>query len=149
MTCKQAQSLVDAYLDQELSVADTARMDAHLASCEECRFELNEARVMKMLLNDAPEVEIPVGFEERLVQRVMRPAPVPAARPRFAFGWVALAGATAAAATFAFLSARPQDAPLATSPNALARDIGQDLTYTAGGDPLGPRGVFLSSYDPR
>jgi anti-sigma factor RsiW len=149
MTCKQAQPLIDAYLDQELSVADSARMDAHLAVCDACRLEVNEARVMKRLLSNAPDVEIPVGFEERLVQRVMRPASVHTTRSRLSFGWVALAGAAAAAATFAFLSARPQDAPVAASPNALARDIGQDLTYTAGGDPLGPRGVFLSTYDPR
>ena len=149
MNCKQAQLQIDGYIDQELGIRAMADMEAHLAECVDCRREANEARSLKMLLGGAREVEPPVGFEDRLVQRVMRVAEPEPVRARPAFGWIAFAGVTAAAITFAFLNRTPHESAIVSQEKSLAHEIGQDMVYTAGSDPLGPRAVFLSSYDRR
>ncbi len=147
MNCKQSLLQIDAYIDQELAVREAAEMEAHLAECIDCRREVNEARSLKMLLGGVPDMEPPVGFEERLVRSVMRaPQPEPV---RQSFGWIAFAGVAAAAVTFAVLNRAPRDTEFVSQEKALTHEIGQDLVYTAGTDPLGPRAVFLSSYDRR
>jgi len=56
------------HLEGDLSLAEFARVDAHLASCAECAAELRELRATVALLRGLPDPEPPA----RLVAEVMR-----------------------------------------------------------------------------
>lgn len=54
MTCRQAQSLLDAYLDSELSVDDNRLFLSHLNNCQECQRELDSSRQLREILSNKP-----------------------------------------------------------------------------------------------
>lgn len=68
MECNEARQSLGAYLDQELTDDQVARLEAHLKDCEGCRQELDEVRDLCMALDD-PELQ-------RLV--LNEPSPLPA-----------------------------------------------------------------------
>jgi len=80
--------LVSAYLDNELSASDRARVEKHLADCAECQRQVETLRWTIALTRDLPRVAVPRAFTLR------QPAPRPATR------WVygTLRAATALAA---------------------------------------------------
>lgn len=95
--------LVDAYADAELSPADAARMDTHLATCADCRAVVDSARVMKASVAALPEVAAPRSF--RLTPAMVapqRPVPTKAATPGFLI--LARVGAAASVAAFAIVA---------------------------------------------
>jgi len=53
---------LSAYLDEELSPAERARVEAHLATCEQCRARLEELRQTVVLLRSLPPVPAPRSF---------------------------------------------------------------------------------------
>lgn len=54
---------LNAYLDDALSGDERRDIDAHLASCAECRQELAELRAVVTLLHGLPQVDPPVSFQ--------------------------------------------------------------------------------------
>jgi hypothetical protein len=54
MTCRHPESLLEDYLDGELSPADSAALKKHLQQCDYCRAEYESARRLKYLLADSP-----------------------------------------------------------------------------------------------
>jgi hypothetical protein len=71
----------------------------HLADCPECRRRVEElAEVADQLLLLAPHKEVPVGFESRVLGRVLPSAPPPRRRRRFALVLSPAAAALAAVA---------------------------------------------------
>lgn len=60
--------LLDAYLDDELTVAEQRSVDELLASSAEARAELEDIRRVRSLVRDLPEVDAPFGFYERMVR---------------------------------------------------------------------------------
>jgi Putative zinc-finger len=89
------EELLSAYLDGELTPAERAYVDEHLATCALCRGDLEGEREVRSALRDLPDVEPPFGFYER----ILRYGPSAVAEPkkrRFKFG-VANLVATAAA----------------------------------------------------
>jgi len=103
-----------------LTGRDRARVLNHVESCPRCAEELEQlSRVADGLVQVAPEIEPPMGFEVRLFDR-MGVSPTPAPRRIFRLrrpGWVA-GGLTAAAAALAValgLSLASTPAPTVTA----------------------------------
>ena len=86
--------------------ADDARIDAHLASCAECRFANEQLRRVMTLVDTAAPVEAPLGFERTAWAR-LEPA-----LPQKGRGWLmwvpqfALGGGVAALVLVAFMAGR-------------------------------------------
>ena len=53
MNHEEAQTLLEAYLDEQLEIADTVRIEAHLAACETCRAWLAERHALRARLRAA------------------------------------------------------------------------------------------------
>jgi len=51
---EESQALLEAYHDEQLEIADTVRIEAHLAGCEPCRAWLRERRTLRARLQAAP-----------------------------------------------------------------------------------------------
>ena len=66
--------LLSAQLDGELTEAEAAEVEAHLASCGECRAELEATSAVRTAVRAAPAIDPPFGFYERMVRRKTSPA---------------------------------------------------------------------------
>jgi hypothetical protein len=53
---------ISAYVDEELSSRDTARVYAHLQTCEQCRVLAGDLRATKALVHDLPLMRAPREF---------------------------------------------------------------------------------------
>jgi anti-sigma factor RsiW len=87
---------ISAFLDGAIAAGDRARVDAHLASCDACRRELDSLRHMKLVLSSAPRRTMPADLALSLERRLVKHAPLWKSFVKPAF-WVP-AGAVAAAA---------------------------------------------------
>jgi len=90
--------LLSAHLDGELTADETATVEAHLADCSSCRDELDATRGVRSKVRDAPPIEAPFGFYERLARpsRSARPSrrvwPALSSVAAIAAAWVAVVG---------------------------------------------------------
>lgn len=62
MNCEELRARLDAYMDGELSVAEFNMMKAHAATCEDCRREMEAARLVRDALGEMGG-EVPVPLE--------------------------------------------------------------------------------------
>jgi hypothetical protein len=76
MTCHEARELFSARVDDELSAADAARLDAHLAGCDDCRLEWARFERVVSLARAAEPPRAPEGFVDRVLEAA-RPVPWP------------------------------------------------------------------------
>lgn len=77
MTCDEVPSVIDAYLDGELSVAATLQAHEHFAACENCRRILESEAALHGLLVQAARAEpVPTELRSDILCRldVARPA---------------------------------------------------------------------------
>ncbi|MBL8086562.1 MAG: zf-HC2 domain-containing protein [Chthonomonas sp.] len=99
MNCAKFQALMSAYVDGELGGKEMLAVRAHIERCPACAAELSATREVKQALSSMGSVEVPEGFEDRLVNVVMskQRGPLQSVPTRWK---VAMAGtlATAAAA---------------------------------------------------
>lgn len=70
MDCTECRTLIDAYLDDELTHDVKERFVAHISSCEECKRELSFAQGVKSTLTSLPKIEVPSDFNERLSKKL-------------------------------------------------------------------------------
>ncbi len=70
MTCEQAREQLGAYLDGELSADAQQGVAAHLVSCEACREELKELRLLVSELASAGPVTVPGALWPATEQRL-------------------------------------------------------------------------------
>jgi len=91
---EQRDELLSAYLDDQLSAGERARLEAQLATDPALRAELDTLRHTVALVRDLPPVPIPRNF---ILPRTVaaRPRPVQRARPRPAWTAPLLTAATA------------------------------------------------------
>jgi len=68
--CEDIRELFDGRIDGELTAAEAARLEEHLASCEACREELAELERVWRALGVLAEVEVPEDLAERVLSRV-------------------------------------------------------------------------------
>ena len=67
--CDGYSEMISAYVDGELTDTETAALEEHLKTCEECRSALNAYREIALAISEDYE-EIPEGFAEGVMQRV-------------------------------------------------------------------------------
>jgi len=86
MTCSECGARLDDYLDGALSTAERALVEAHLASCQECREELSgqkallsAARILPRSIQ--PEQDLWRGIEPRLMSEQRSGSTPPRSRP--------------------------------------------------------------------
>jgi putative zinc finger protein len=70
VTCDAARDLFSALVDEALSAEQGRDLDAHLASCAECRRELEAFRRTLALLRSAAPIRAPIGFVDRVLAAV-------------------------------------------------------------------------------
>jgi len=90
--------LLSAYLDDQLSARERARLEAQLAADPALQAELEALRHTVALVRDLPSVSIPRNFilpQKMETTVVARPRPTPSARPRRAWAAPFLTAATA------------------------------------------------------
>jgi putative zinc finger protein len=87
------EELLAEYVEGSLEADDRARVEAHLASCSVCSEEVAMAGEARTVLTALPEVPVPFGTEQRILQRTQRRA-----RWESPFAWKAARVAAVAAA---------------------------------------------------
>ena len=66
MNCEQLREQLDAYMDGELSADELRAMEAHAATCEDCKRELEAAKLVREALGALPEeVPVPLNVQAR------------------------------------------------------------------------------------
>lgn len=81
MTHEEAQSLLDAYLDDELAAADVLRFEAHLRECAACQADVEARRALIAQVRSAPlRYRMPPDLEQTLrrpatTERAIGPRP--------------------------------------------------------------------------
>ena len=86
MKCKAARRLFSAYMDQDMSFEEEAKLRGHLDECPDCEQELAKVQRMVAMLHGLPEVDPGEGFYAQLQAKLRqaetaeRPAAVEPAR---------------------------------------------------------------------
>jgi anti-sigma factor RsiW len=99
MTCDESRIYLAAYLDDELDVADSLRVQRHLAECVACRRTQDEQTTLRTALRDPELYAQPSADFAKRIQTAVRHAAKEEARQRGAglwsgnFRWAALAAA--------------------------------------------------------
>ncbi len=68
--CEECQSLIDMYMEDELTKDTRTHFLAHISSCNECREALEFAQSVKATLNNLPEIEVPSDFTKNVRARI-------------------------------------------------------------------------------
>jgi anti-sigma factor RsiW len=91
MDCPTCESMVDAYVDGELTATESAAFEAALPGCPDCRRRLEETRAMSGFLRDLPTEPAPDLLRAR-IERELR-AISAASRPKVGrnMRWMAMA----------------------------------------------------------
>jgi Putative zinc-finger len=76
MTCHDAREQLSALIDDALGAQERGAVEAHLATCAECRRELERLRGTVALLRAVEPARAPVGFVDRVLEAA-RPEPWP------------------------------------------------------------------------
>ena len=149
MNCKNVESSLSAYVDNELTGRDMLQVRDHLAACPACREELDVVESVKRLMSATPVPEPVIGFEDRLVANVLaataRPEP---AQRRTSFVFLSGVAAASMVATFVvlqFLHARTEANVVATQrTDDMAYEVVQrDRALSSAADPLGGSPVMM------
>jgi len=74
MTCHDAREQLSALLDEALTVAERAALERHLATCADCRRELEQLRGTVALLGRLGPIHAPAGFVDRVMTEAYRPS---------------------------------------------------------------------------
>src|SRR5215471_9941754 len=106
MTCEDSRIYLPAYLDDELDMADSLRVEKHLGACANCRQEQDEQLALRSALRDPGLYAHPSRDLAKRVQAAVREAAKEQARSpwfeslRFeAWRWVPAAAAFVVVAT--------------------------------------------------
>ncbi len=67
MNCRDAEEILSAYLDGQLSDSERDSLEDHLKQCENCRESLREISLIKDALSSLQEVPVPEGLHDRIM----------------------------------------------------------------------------------
>ncbi len=70
LTCEKAESMIDAYLDDDLTNDQKEEFLAHISSCENCKSLLEFAKNVKDTLSTLPEIEVPSDFLDGIHEKI-------------------------------------------------------------------------------
>jgi anti-sigma factor RsiW len=108
MTCRDLLQAIDPYLDDELSVLEVFRVQAHLLRCHSCRAVMDsEAHLHALLEADAMQDQLSPALRDEILQRLATTLSGPSSpgprRGRFAAPYAVLAGVALITAILAAL----------------------------------------------
>jgi len=95
---RRIREMLSLYIDGELSSGDRARVEEHLAECDDCTWELETLRQTVDLMGQLPKVPVPRAFT---IYETPRPRPFGLFQARWVYTY--LKGATAVAAALLIL----------------------------------------------
>jgi hypothetical protein len=95
---RRIREMLSLYIDGELSSGDRARVEEHLAECDDCTWELETLRQTVDLMAQLPKVPVPRAFT---IYEAPRPRPFGLLQARWVYTY--LKGATALAAALLIL----------------------------------------------
>ena len=104
INCEHVWREVSNYLDGQVDAKLRAAVEEHVRGCKRCAAVLDGTRIVVQVIGDERVLELPVGFEQRLRQRLeaeIGPVKIQPRKKSY-FGWLALA--TAAALVFGVLA---------------------------------------------
>lgn len=141
MTCQELAVAMDAFLDDELSVVETLRVQAHLVFCHRCRKIVESEVGLRALMEaDAAADTAPAALRDRILQLAPPQPPqasLPApgrSRPRAAaFAGGVLAGAAGAGVVLAAVMSLWEGGPADVSP-LIAEVVAKHRIYSQGGE---------------
>jgi anti-sigma factor (TIGR02949 family) len=70
--CKHVWSQVSDYIDGTVTQEEREAIERHLANCRHCSAVMDSTRNILVLVGDARTFEVPVGFGERLHNRLQQ-----------------------------------------------------------------------------
>jgi anti-sigma factor RsiW len=166
MQCKQADSLIDAYMDGEMVGERSSALRLHAESCDDCRARIGEERVLRARLAALPIEDPADGFFVQALRaaKVAQPDELTDTRAKPRRQWaIRSGGALAAGFTLWFAAGYLLHAPVITSSPALpevvismSQPTSVNLVFTSTGDLTGarvslqlPTGIELAGYDGR
>jgi mycothiol system anti-sigma-R factor len=77
MTCDELRQLLTAYLDDELDIASTLRVEAHLAACDSCTQQVENLQALRhAVAQPAVGYRAPSALRDRLTQTIRSHEPV-------------------------------------------------------------------------
>jgi anti-sigma factor RsiW len=103
MDCPTCETMVDAYVDGELSAHDSAEFEAALAICTDCRQRLEAARELSGLLRSLPADPAPDLLRARVERELRAIAGRPLEQTRKRLRWAAIAASLIVAAGLGWL----------------------------------------------
>lgn len=71
ISCKEVIRELSAYIDQDLDPGLRSQIEGHLADCHHCTAILDGARNVIRLVSDKRSFDLPVGFSQRLRERLL------------------------------------------------------------------------------
>jgi predicted anti-sigma-YlaC factor YlaD len=72
VSCQDTSLLMSLALDQSLDPGEARSLEEHLSQCSTCREEWEAMQRLSRLLTDAPLMDPPPGFADRVMQRLAR-----------------------------------------------------------------------------
>ena len=72
MNCKHVWEYISEYIDESVEPALREEIERHLEHCQICSAILDSTRNILILTGDERTFELPVGFSERLHERLAR-----------------------------------------------------------------------------
>ncbi len=97
--CEEYIDLISTAIDGALSPEERDRLNAHLASCPECKALYEEFSALHTALSDLPPVEVPADLSGRILEAVAAETVIPFAPPKkkssLRRGWLASAAVLA------------------------------------------------------
>lgn len=79
MKIHESTALLDAFVDGELTAAEMAEVQAHLAECPDCQAYVDDALAIRADFPTAESTELPADFTDHIMQAV---AKTPQSRPK-------------------------------------------------------------------
>jgi len=151
MRCRQAYGLLGPYMDGELAIADSKRLEKHLESCEDCAEQLAFLRSMTKEITALPTI-VPTAEESRRLRERIREEMANHRVPKPFFRRVQVAAAasilliaTGVGVTWAVLNSRTTQpgGEVAVSEQELPAD--EEIAETPEGDATGAEELFTSA----
>ena len=144
MNCNEIQSLLSAYLDGELSLAEEKAVKTHLKTCTACQKQLAHLSVLHKVLRETEAPSVPEGLADRVLAAAMAPALKKKAKvislPRILSSWQTYSLAAACMLIFTVFYSRTPDHFSATQKTNLyiAEERPISVPATLPTMPLGP-----------
>ena len=149
MNCKNTQTLLSAYLDEELTGREMLEIRTHLNECSICAAEARCVEGVKRFLGGAPVPEPSSGFEDRLVAHVLSATGKPAHQKSISIFALTGIAAVSMLATMVMLNLiRPEGAAVSEQNENIPYDVMRQnsaLDWSSGFGGGSP-GVFMRNH---